>query len=62
MTIFNRNENEASSEAKSIRTKTPGARILEARKRKGLTQEGVTGELLNIEADDGTVITIEICQ
>lgn len=49
MTIFNRNENEASSEAKSIRTKTPGARILEARKRKGLTQDDFA-KLLNVTA------------
>lgn len=27
-----------------------------------LTEEGATGEILNIEAEDGTVITIEICQ
>lgn len=27
-----------------------------------LTEEGATGEILNVEAEDGTVITIEICQ
>lgn len=27
-----------------------------------LTEEGATGEILNIEAEDGTMITIEICQ
>ncbi len=27
-----------------------------------LTEEGATGEILNIEAEDGTVVTIEICQ
>ncbi|MBQ6899006.1 MAG: helix-turn-helix transcriptional regulator [Clostridia bacterium] len=27
-----------------------------------LAEEGATGEILNIEAEDGTVVTIEICQ
>lgn len=27
-----------------------------------LTEEGATGEILNMEAEDGTVIAIEICQ
>lgn len=27
-----------------------------------LAEDGATGEILNIEAEDGTVITIEICQ